>query len=175
MTTADDEQKRRAAIGHTPVAERHCAACQAPLADQTVYFAGGYYRDPLCATCALEAGYQHYVTYLFRRGELLTKDEWQAQYASGKLLPGRPCEVCGHEIAWLHPRNTSIRVCSHDCAAERLNRRRRVEHEPRVCSVCDDTFTPTRSDAVTCSDRCRQRLRRARLSAERITNVRAAS
>jgi len=163
MTTADDEQERRAAVGHTPVAERHCAACRAPLADQPVYFPGGYYRDPLCATCALEAGYQQYATRPYRRGVLLTRDEWQAQYAGVWLLPGRPCEVCGHEIAWLRPRNASIRVCSYDCAAERLNRRRRAKHEPRVCPVCGEAFTPTRSDAVTCSDRCRQRLRRSRL------------
>jgi len=52
-------------------------------------------------------------------------------------------------------------------AAERLNRRR-VTHEPMVCPVCDETFTPTRSDAATCPDRCRQRLRRSRLAAETI-------
>ena len=181
MTTADDEQatvqalaeldeqERRAAVGYTPAAERDCAACHTPLADQAVYFPGRYYHDPLCADCALEPGYQQYVNHPFRRGDPLTKDEWQAQYASGKLLPARPCEVCGHEIAWLHPRYSSIRVCSNDCAAERLNRRRRVKHEPRICPVCDETFTPTRSDAATCSDRCRQRLRRSRLSAEQIT------
>jgi hypothetical protein len=43
---------------------------------------------------------------------------------------------------------------------ERINARRRVEQEPKVCASCGATFMPARSDARTCSDRCRQRLRR---------------
>jgi hypothetical protein len=39
---------------------------------------------------------------------------------------------------------------------ERNADRRRVEHEPRTCIECGRAFIPTRADAVTCSNRCRQ-------------------
>jgi hypothetical protein len=32
--------------------------------------------------------------------------------------------------------------------------------EPKMCASCGELFTPMRADARTCSDRCRQRLRR---------------
>jgi hypothetical protein len=44
-------------------------------------------------------------------------------------------------------------------AAERLRRnaeRRRVKHEAITCVRCDTAFIPTRSDALFCSNRCRQ-------------------
>ena len=40
--------------------------------------------------------------------------------------------------------------------------RRRVRHEQIDCAVCGELFTPKRNDAVTCSNRCRQRLFRQR-------------
>ena len=48
---------------------------------------------------------------------------------------------------------------------KRHNERRRVTPQPMVCEVCGKSFTPRRSDARTCSDRCRQRLHRAKLHA----------
>lgn len=34
---------------------------------------------------------------------------------------------------------------------------RRTTHEPRVCSECLEPFTPTRSDQLVCSAKCRRR------------------
>ena len=41
-------------------------------------------------------------------------------------------------------------------------RGRRVRHEQIDCAVCGELFTPKRKDAVTCSNRCRQKLHRQR-------------
>jgi predicted nucleic acid-binding Zn ribbon protein len=58
------------------------------------------------------------------------------------------------------------RVCCDDCRRCMLNARararRRVRHEPMNCAVCGRPFTPKRSDAVTCSNTCRQSLHRQR-------------
>jgi hypothetical protein len=35
-----------------------------------------------------------------------------------------------------------------------------AKRQPKLCASCGELFTPSRSDARTCSDRCRQRLRR---------------
>jgi predicted nucleic acid-binding Zn ribbon protein len=45
---------------------------------------------------------------------------------------------------------------------ERQNARRRVTPQPKKCVICGKTFTPKRSDARTCSDRCRQVLSRSK-------------
>ena len=41
------------------------------------------------------------------------------------------------------------------------NERRRVTPQPKTCEVCGTTFTPARSDAKTCSAKCRMALSRA--------------
>jgi hypothetical protein len=57
-------------------------------------------------------------------------------------------------------------VCCADCDRMRIKRRdserRRVRHDEITCEVCGDLFTQARSDAKTCSNRCRQRLHRRR-------------
>jgi len=53
--------------------------------------------------------------------------------------------------------------CSTDCKVHAVNERRQAPRSTRTCSECGDTFKPARSDATTCSPRCRQR-RRRRLS-----------
>ena len=50
---------------------------------------------------------------------------------------------------------------------------RRVEPTETWCAACGEMFTPKRSDAKTCSDRCRQALRRK--TQERVTAKRVAS
>jgi predicted nucleic acid-binding Zn ribbon protein len=45
------------------------------------------------------------------------------------------------------------------------NERRKVRHDPMNCSACGRSFVPKRTDAVTCSNRCRQALHRQRASA----------
>jgi hypothetical protein len=49
-------------------------------------------------------------------------------------------------------------LCTPECG-KRLRRRRHVQHHPRECAAldCCATFTPSRSDAVFCSSRCRLR------------------
>ena len=78
------------------------------------------------------------------------------------------CEACGRPLrvnrdrAWYH----TERVCCDDCRRSMLNARararRRVRHEQIDCAVCGELFTPKRNDAVTCSNRCRQKLHRQR-------------
>jgi predicted nucleic acid-binding Zn ribbon protein len=55
------------------------------------------------------------------------------------------------------------KFCSDECRWTYHNRLRHDRGEPdrqKVCEVCGTEFTATRSDAKTCSPRCRQRLRR---------------
>ena len=52
--------------------------------------------------------------------------------------------------------------CEHQAKLKRNAERRRVQHEPRICINCGRSFTPKRADAVTCSNRCRQRVYRSR-------------
>ena len=57
---------------------------------------------------------------------------------------------------------TCCAACFAKVEREHDRERRRVHHRPTVCSVCEQEFTPTRSDQVTCSNRCRQKLHRQR-------------
>jgi hypothetical protein len=55
------------------------------------------------------------------------------------------CEACFRKVEVAHDRE-----------------RRRVKHEPAICTVCEKSFIPSRSDQVICSNRCRQKLHRQR-------------
>jgi hypothetical protein len=50
----------------------------------------------------------------------------------------------------------AISTCSKRCSDRVEVERRRVEHQPRRCEICDEEFTPKRSDARFCSNACRQ-------------------
>jgi hypothetical protein len=71
---------------------------------------------------------------------------------------GRPVRVA-RTIRWV-----TSPTCCEDC--ERLDRnrrnkeRRRVTRRPLACEVCGREFIPTRADAKTCSNKCRQALHR---------------
>jgi hypothetical protein len=52
--------------------------------------------------------------------------------------------------------------CSTECEHEAWKARRRVEHQPRQCDRCGETFTPTRADARYCTGACRQAAYRER-------------
>jgi predicted nucleic acid-binding Zn ribbon protein len=78
-------------------------------------------------------------------------------YAAMKGFEPKPCGHCGRSIRWGYPAG----FCSDRCAYEAGKVARRVDRKPRACEVCGEEFTPKRSDAKTCSDRCRQRLRRS--------------
>jgi hypothetical protein len=49
-----------------------------------------------------------------------------------------------------------ITTCSRRCSERVAAERRRVKREARQCEVCDEEFTPARSDARYCSNACRQ-------------------
>jgi predicted nucleic acid-binding Zn ribbon protein len=148
----------------TPVGKRRCAGCRTRLADQAVYFPANYYSNALCSDCATELTYQRMLHFHERfRGiqgfpEPPTREEWLADWLG--LPTTRPCEVCGHELAWLGYRRAKIRVCSWECNSERINRPRRIPKVERPCIVCGQTFTPKRPDGKTCSARCRKSLSR---------------
>jgi predicted nucleic acid-binding Zn ribbon protein len=84
-----------------------------------------------------------------------------------------PCGNCGRIIRWSYTHRTTSRkmdsYCSEACHYEAAKAARRVTPKPRKCSApgCNNTFTPKRKDAKTCSDRCRQRLRRGGKKAKR--------
>jgi predicted nucleic acid-binding Zn ribbon protein len=115
-----------------------CSRCKR-LTTGTVYLRG---NGAACQACSVD---------------LFAGERWK--------LRVEPCEICGREIAklgWMHWPGGKERVCSEWCRHERWKASRRVTHEPQPCIVCGEEFAPSRSDARTCSARCRQRLRRAR-------------
>jgi hypothetical protein len=57
---------------------------------------------------------------------------------------------------------TCCDVCQRADRLQRNKLRRRVEHAPINCIVCDHEFVPKRADAQTCSNKCRQTLHRQR-------------
>jgi hypothetical protein len=66
------------------------------------------------------------------------------------------CEHCGRRIRSSEPH------CSLACMYEAEKASRRVMPTEKTCEVCDKSFTPRRSDAKTCSDKCRQSLSRSK-------------
>jgi predicted nucleic acid-binding Zn ribbon protein len=121
-------------------------------------------RVPICLTCWLM---QMQLDIRARFGA--TRDE--LRWLDG--LARFRCAGCGRAMRrWLWDRSRrhsdGQRVCCDDCRRSMLNARararRRVRHESMNCAVCGRSFTPTRSDAVTCSNTCRQKLHRQRHS-----------
>ncbi len=84
------------------------------------------------------------------------------------------CAHCGAEIVRTYGKNRH-RFCSNTCAdgnAAYLKADRReydyytpVVRDPIPCAVCATPFVPTRSDAKTCSVKCRVKRHRAKVAA----------
>jgi hypothetical protein len=76
------------------------------------------------------------------------------------------CENCGREIRhwdFSHPLPSACcRTCAYRAKLARQKLARRVQHESSICINCGRSFTPKRADAMTCSNRCRQRVYRSR-------------
>src|SRR2546427_309276 len=70
--------------------------------------------------------------------EVLTLEE----VANQKVAPKRICD--------------STPTLTHD-ALEYRRRQANITKRPRICAVCDKTFYARRSDALYCSQRCRQK------------------
>jgi hypothetical protein len=91
-----------------------------------------------------------------------TREAAAEQLGRNRFAPVDECSRCGQPFV-VH--GTQV-YCSIECAREERNERRREANErrPRECARCGKTFTPTRSDALFCSGRCRiaaHRLRHA--------------
>jgi hypothetical protein len=96
------------------------------------------------------------------------EDEKRGKYFIGHESAPRACACATEVVCWSSDRYYSTRwwwserarSCSPLCAREKRNadaRGRRLEaRENHRCAVCDETFTPARSDARYCSAACRQ-------------------
>ena len=82
-----------------------------------------------------------------------------------KIIGGlHHCDECGMQL----PRHHRGRFCSDGCRWTFHNHQRHKRSAAarvKVCEVCGETFTPSRSDAKTCSDACRQKAYRQRARA----------
>ena len=81
--------------------------------------------------------------------------------------PGK-CGWCGRALM-------GARYCCDRCEYEGGKAKRRITPSEKVCIVCGETFLPKRSDAKTCGDRCRQRLRRHGVTVTRNPGAAAAA
>lgn len=77
------------------------------------------------------------------------------------------CEVCSRPVAQLvDNRHRLYHLCSPRCRQRREQQRvsdvRRTLRASPTCPMCGETFTRKRSDAVTCSPKCRTALYRQR-------------
>jgi hypothetical protein len=141
-----------------------CGACFRPLAATDSVTIGrniGSHRKPqlsrvpVCLLCTLTV-----------MKPLMDHDHPHFLY--GRFIRAR-CLNCGRPLR-LNPQLWyGARVCCSNCGRLARNKRnaerRRVEHQPIKCAVCRKPFVPTRSDAVTCSNTCRQAQHRQRTSA----------
>jgi predicted nucleic acid-binding Zn ribbon protein len=140
-------------------------------------------RVPICLRCWLvkmtlsrPRDNSRFVTLLWSEKSGRVSWSWRAE-----SVKRCRCEACGRPLRLyrdLYQYHTQ-RVCCDDCRRSMLNARarvrRRVRHQQIDCAVCGEPFTPKRNDAVTCSNRCRQKLHRQRHSSQtakkRLANV----
>jgi hypothetical protein len=63
-----------------------------------------------------------------------------------------PCAVCGRPLRYIRDRvGATPKACSHQCSLA-FSRQKRLKHrQGKICVVCQQPFTPARSDATTCS------------------------
>jgi hypothetical protein len=109
---------------------------------------------PICLTCWLSDD----------------SHDWDLDWISYKPPQRFRCDGCGRpmRVDWPVHRRMPYRwrCCCEQCFGKatlrRANARRRVRHEEMACAVCGERFVPGKSNAKTCSDRCRQQLHRAR-------------
>jgi hypothetical protein len=80
-----------------------------------------------------------------------------------------PCENCGRSVYFVSGNETTPQrvYCCEDCkrearAARKSGQRRRVGPQTFTCEVCGESFEARRSDAKTCSSKCRQKAYRKR-------------
>jgi hypothetical protein len=124
-----------------------------------------------CARCGegIAAGESLWYVRMVKRGanrrvrrQLMTCCTECTPASLRQSLTLRRCTVCQRTFGGI----TKRRFCSEHCTWRWHNRRRRAEQDcqPRVidCLTCGRSLVNRRSDAITCSPRCRQRLSRLR-------------
>jgi hypothetical protein len=116
-------------------------------------------RVPICLLCTLDEIARHwsgrrdmYNTPRWHRTRCLNCDRLIRIYGSSRNAR----TGCGD--------SRNARTCCEGCQRavrnERNKLRRRVRHTSRMCVRCGARFVPKRTDAVTCSNRCRQAMHR---------------
>jgi hypothetical protein len=154
VMTVAAEQNYRAALRAEKVPRVTCSRCQRTLKpDESMiwqWLPSWYHRRSVevCLRCHRK---EH-------------KSEHASRLAEAEQ---RPCETCARMMYLdgyhrFHARRPL--TCSYQCNYRRKLKhqleRKQVEHEPMPCARCGEMFTPTRSDANTCSSKCRQKLYR---------------
>ena len=124
---------------------------------------------PICLQCSLLALQEH------AEADVLNLGVGPARTGAGPIrrlaaIPMRGLQSTD-PVPTRDPLPKSKWVCCADClrlaANTRNRRRRRVQHAEQTCVVCRQRFVPKRTDAVTCSNRCRQQAHRQRLANSR--------
>jgi hypothetical protein len=112
-------------------------------------------RAAVCADCFALLAPAASITMKWRFVEHVTKRTFDA-YAPEREGCSRPMRV---EVRRLHRLTHREQCCCEQCFRavyrRRNNARRRVVPEPRACIVCGTVFTPRKSNATTCSGKCR--------------------
>jgi hypothetical protein len=140
-SVTDNEPSLHSHLDSSPVTDDgkscECKLCPSPV---TAAFRTGSYTKFLCEPCA--------------------KKEWTSIYLGACVhcsIPVYSNQGYAHYVTKVVP---SPIVCSSSCnKAARLKRRkdaRSLHRTARACLACGQQFVPTRTDAKTCSNRCRQ-------------------
>jgi hypothetical protein len=124
-----------------------CDECHLPIEGSVTI--NGLDRRPtsLCLSCSLRVPHNH------------SSHRRRAPIEAGRIRRKR-CAQCGRIMRLIWARG--VEHCCDACKAQAYNERRRVARKSVHREVCGSDFTPPRSDARTCSNRCRQTAHRAR-------------
>jgi hypothetical protein len=156
----DTRNTHRRAVGAKETGE-FCGRCGRAISpDETVWRTrervarGQLLYTNVCRECAPERA---------RQPEPFYSERLRTHLA---LYDPESCEVCGRPVVWVHyPDWRHYRCCSERCARRRYNRALALASSrarQKVCEVCGSEFVATRSDAKTCSPKCRQAAYRRR-------------
>jgi hypothetical protein len=77
------------------------------------------------------------------------------------------CVHCNREMIFGQRLSGLVKIkntCTPYCGQQHRLRQTRLTPQEKICASCSKSFLPRRNDAVTCSDRCRQRVHRQRTS-----------
>ena len=151
----------------------NCRKCDREMADdepviwwwkqhvETTYIAGPQHRsDPVwtCFECTRSAPIRRMWTEVIHR--VTGDDDYSISKFIEERFVRRSCDHCERPMLLPDWSNHDVIYCSKQCRWSAQNARRAVAPYVHTCEWCGEEFTSTRSDARTCSDKCRQRPRR---------------